>query len=58
MDKPRFVCDLCFFGKSGWGFVKIAIPNNLAQRLLSEKDMNGGLLLFDKAEFAAIEKGE
>ena len=44
--------------KSGWGYIKIAIPNELAQRLLSKQDMNGGLLLFDKSEFAAIEKEE
>ena len=42
--------------KSGWGYIKIAISNDLAQRLLSKQDMNGGLLLFDKAEFAAVEK--
>ena len=40
--------------KSGWGYIKIAIPNELAQRLLSKQDMNGGLLLFDKSEFEAI----
>ena len=40
--------------KSGWGYMKIAIPNELAQRLLSKQDMNGGLLLFDKSEFSAI----
>ena len=44
--------------KSGWGYIKIAIPNGLARRLLSKQDMNGGLLLFDKAEFGAIEKEE
>ena len=42
--------------KSGWGYIKIAIPNDLAQRLLSRHDMNGGLLIFDKSEFSAIEK--
>ena len=42
--------------KSGWGYIKIAIPNELAQRLLTKQDMNGGLLLFDSAEFSAIEK--
>jgi hypothetical protein len=41
--------------KSGWGYIKIAIPNELAQRLLIKQDMNGGLLLFDKAQFKAIE---
>jgi len=44
--------------KSGWGYIKIAIPNELAQRLLTKQDMNGGLLLFDSAEFSAIEKEE
>jgi hypothetical protein len=42
--------------KSGWGYIKIAIPNELAQRLLTKQDMTGGLLLFDSAEFSAIEK--
>ena len=42
--------------KSGWGYIKIAIPNELAQRLLSKQDMNGGLLLFDKYEFLTVEK--
>lgn len=42
--------------KSGWGYIKIAIPNELAHRLLTKQDMNGGLLLFDSAEFSAIEK--
>ena len=42
--------------KSGWGYIKIAIPNELAQRLLTKQDMNGGLLLFDSAEFSAIKK--
>ena len=44
--------------KSGWGYIKIAIPNEIAQRLLTKQNMNGGLLLFDKAEFAAAEKEE
>ena len=44
--------------KSGWGYIKIAIPNELAQRLLTKQDMNGGLLLFDSAEFYAIKKEE
>ena len=44
--------------KSGWGYIKIAIPNELALRLLTKQDMNGGLLLFDSAEFSAIEKEE
>ena len=44
--------------KSGWGYIKIGIPNELAQRLIVKQDMNGGLLLFDKAEFGAIEKEE
>ena len=42
--------------KSGWGYIKIAIPNDVAQRLLSKQDMNGGLLLFDKTEFSVVEK--
>ena len=42
--------------KSGWGYMKIAIPNELAQRLLTKQDMNGGLLLFDSSEFSTIEK--
>ena len=44
--------------KSGWGYIKIAIPNEIAQRLLTKQNMNGGLLLFDKAEFAAAKKEE
>jgi hypothetical protein len=46
----------CPSRKNGWGYIKIAIPNELAQRLLTKQDMKGGLLLFDSAEFSAIEK--
>jgi hypothetical protein len=37
--------------KSGWGYIKIAIPNELAQKLLSTDEYNGGLLLFSCEEF-------
>lgn len=37
--------------KSGWGYVKIAVPNDVAQELLSGDDLNGGLLLFSTEEF-------
>ena len=48
--------------KSGWGYVKIAIPNELAHRLLAEESpFMGGLLLADRETVLAAalaEKGE
>ncbi len=40
---------------NGWGYVKVAIPNDLAQQLLNSKEYNGGLLLFSQQQFNEIE---
>ena len=38
--------------KNGWGYVKIAIPNNVAHKLSVDTNcFVGGLLLVDRAEF-------